>query len=63
MNFRPSVPKARFGRASRRSTRGLAVEPFGSKRSATLTPRAAAIRFSEATLAFARPRSTWLRKL
>src|SRR5215468_7446697 len=52
MNFRPRLPKARFGRASRRSTRGRAVDPFGSKRSATLTPSAAAMRLSEATLAF-----------
>ena len=28
-----------------------------------MTPSAAAIRFSDAMLAFARPRSTWLRKL
>jgi hypothetical protein len=28
-----------------------------------LTPSAAAMRLSDATLAFARPRSTWLRKL
>ncbi len=63
MNLRPSVRNARFGRASRRSTLGLLVAPFGSKRSATFTPSAAAIRLSDATLAFARPRSTWLRKL
>jgi len=63
MYFWPSVPNVSVGRASRRSTRARLVEPFGSKRSATLTPSAAAMRFSDATLALARPRSTWLRKL
>jgi hypothetical protein len=63
MNFRPSVPKVSIGRLSRRSTRGRPREPSGSNRSATFTPSAAEMRLSEAMLAFARPRSTWLRKL
>ena len=38
MNFRPRVPKARFGRASRRSTRGRTVDPFGQATTVTLEP-------------------------
>src|SRR3954452_15640449 len=60
--FRPRIPKASEGRSAWRSTRG-ATAPPGSKRSARLTPSAAAIRWSDAMLALARPRSTWLRKL
>src|SRR5215471_11400168 len=61
-SLRPRIPNASDGRSSRRRTRGRGG-PLGSNRSATVTPRALAIRRSEAMLALARPRSTWLRKL
>ena len=64
MNFLPRFPNPSAGRAfAPQHARAGLFEPSGSKRSATFTPSAAAMRFSDATLAFARPRSTWLRKL
>src|ERR671935_1691153 len=60
--FGTTTPNAGDGSSRRRSTRGLGG-PVGSKRSATVTPSAPAIRRSDAMLALDRPRSTWLRKL
>src|SRR5262245_8923385 len=60
--FRPRTPKASVCRSARRSTlvRG---GPSGWKRSEIEMPSPSAIRRSDAMLALARPRSTWLRKL
>src|SRR5919197_221761 len=60
--FRPRTPNASVCRSARRSTlvRGGAS---GWKRSEIEIPSPSAIRRSDAMLALARPRSTWLRKL
>src|SRR5947208_479132 len=60
--FRPRTPNASVCRSPRRSTvvRG---GPSGWKRSEIEIPSPSAIRLSDAMLALARPRSTWLRKL